>query len=378
MSVKKIVIYAVVLACLWPIASSAKVFSLLVPTSQTTCPPNDNGLFTTGQQYVDPNNGVPYDSWSMLVRWQGTAIPGPTQWINNPVSDQVQYTGLSVPYPYSAWQRGYAPQDSSAGTPAVQLHCFDAGMVINSWYAPHQAVVGGGWNDMYGYAWSPQNRPKAFLWNSTTPADLVLQGSLAVPAVDGYRLNPNGLAWTQIQDLKATPSEVSIQYNLFAYIRDTSHPNLKPIALLGAVYGNRYPNTGCESGLGYDYPAGVWYASSTIRNPSSCQTNYATTVYSSGYTTNNPFQNTKFYRIHFTRGNLVHIVNGINSYPSCDGSCPSRGYSTNPDNYVLDYFGVILETKLCHPNGSCSTAFLDRQVSAAARGRSVAAYSYHD
>lgn len=359
-----------------PIFVEAQTFSLLVPPDQADCSTLDSE-FTTGQQYVDSNNGVPYDSWSMLVRWQGLTIPGPTNWINQPAYlDVGQYTGLHVPYPYGNWQRGYSPQDINAVTPVVQLHCFDAGMIMNSWYAPHQATLGGGWNDMYGYAWAPQNRPKAFLWGSNTPAELVLQGDLALPGVDGYMKDSND-SWVQVQDVNAIPLQVVIQYNLFAYIRDISHPNLHPIALLAGVYGNGDPVTGCRYHLGYDYSDGVWYIGTTIYDPSKCSTPYSTVRYTEGYSTNVPFATPKFYRIHFTRSNLLNIVNDINSQV-CSSSCPDNGYSTDPDDYVLDYYGVILETTVCHSVVVCGTQLADRQVAAVARAQYVAAFSYHN
>jgi hypothetical protein len=54
-----------------------------------------------------------------------------------------------------------------------------------------------------------------------------------------------------------------------------------------------------------------------------------------------------FWRAHITRANLLAAINAINSFP-CSGppNCPAKGYSTNPNNYVLEYAGVIAELKL--------------------------------
>ena len=227
---------------------------------------------------------------------------------------------------------------------------------------------------MYGYRWSPQNRPKAFMWNGA-PSDLVLQGAFEIPAVAGYTLSANGLQWNQIPDITANPQKVSVQYNMFAYITDTSHPWLHPIALLAGIYGNRLPSSSCGGGVAYDYSGGVWYAGATI-SPPSCSQSYGTTVYTGAYSTDIPFSGTKFYRIHFTRQNLVNIINAISAYSCSGGGCPARGYSTNPDNYELEYYGVILETTLSHTNGN-STSFTDRQVAVAAHAYGVTAYAYH-
>ena len=89
MRVKIVFSFIVSLVAVYSVSVKAQTFSLLLPSNQVNCS-TASTQFTTGQQYVDPNNGVPYDSWSMLVRWQGTSIPGPTQWYSNPVSNQIQ------------------------------------------------------------------------------------------------------------------------------------------------------------------------------------------------------------------------------------------------------------------------------------------------
>src|SRR5258708_2751161 len=96
--------------------------------------------FSTGEQYNDSNNGILYDQWFMLARWQANE----PDFVSNSVSYDVgTFTALhSAPY-----QRGVAPENSN-GTSAVQLSCYDGGMLINSWSTPPRPVVGGGYNDM--------------------------------------------------------------------------------------------------------------------------------------------------------------------------------------------------------------------------------------
>src|SRR5690349_15634645 len=74
------------------------------PLTPTTCPENSDGLFTTGQQYLMPDNGVLQDSWSMLVRWQdGAKTIGPTSWVVDPQNyDAGTYTTYTPPGPYSS------------------------------------------------------------------------------------------------------------------------------------------------------------------------------------------------------------------------------------------------------------------------------------
>ena len=73
----------------------AQVFTLITPPG---CPASNTGLFTTGQQFLDADNGVLQSSWSMLVRWQGNPTVGPTQWITHPMAyNGGIYTGYTPP-----------------------------------------------------------------------------------------------------------------------------------------------------------------------------------------------------------------------------------------------------------------------------------------
>lgn len=376
--------------------ASAETFTQLTPAS---CPTSSNGLFTTGQQYLDPNNGVLLDSWSMLVRWQSSTMTvGPTQWISSHLSYNAGiYTGYTTPTPFFSWQRGYQPESQAAATPGVQLHCFDAGMIINTWYTPHSgsAVVGGGFNDMYGYAWSVA--PFAFqhlFLGSWAPNELVLQGNLAVPAMQGFTgtKQPDGTyAWAPVSDINADPVGFgSGQFDLFAYLQDTTHPNLHPIAVVIGAYYNGSPAFQCPStgNLFWDYAQGVWAASLGF-----CSTDISTMRTTVGHTTNQLFSTPTLYRIHFTPQNWINLISRINNLQcnagrsnSCllsnqqpcvpGSSCPQIGYSTDPNVYRLQYMGVIAEVALCdHANG-CSTNIPDSQVGFAARASQVAAFSY--
>lgn len=364
---------------------------LLLPTSQTHCASSTN-RFASGQQYVDSNHGVPRDAWSMLVRWQGKSIPGDTDWVTQPVKgDFSGLTGLQLPEPYSRYQRGYQPADPEQATPVVQMHCMQGAMLLNSWMAPHQPVRGGGWNTMYGFAWSAGERPHPFV-RAGKSTELVIEGSLALPLARGFRRDRNG-NWTRIRDLNRATQDVSVQYNLFAYLRDTRHPRLPAIAVLGGVYGNGMAAGGqCRYHLGFDYPQGVWFSGSQIQDSSVCRKSnaeivgprapdglpYATVRYTQGRYTNQPFARRRLYRFHVTGDDLRNIVDHINAFP-CQTDCPGKGYSSNPADYVLDYFGVILETIVCHGvQGSrvCSTGFDDRQVVTAANARNLRAWAW--
>jgi hypothetical protein len=376
------------IALLLLVFTSCEAFAqTFYPLFPSACPSSSAGLFTTGGQYLDPNNGVLQDKWSMLIRWQGSIAS------NSAFYNVGTYTGLTVPTPYSSWQRGYQPENQSAETPAVQLHCFDSGMVLNSFDAPHTGVVGGGWNDMYGYAWSSANRPAAFQYLSTVgcgglpvcwkPAELVLQAYVAVPQTTVWTLN--GGSWVQFTDRNHWYNAGTGQVSLFAYIRDASNPSLHPIGMLAGVYGWGPDVPPCPSpatgGLGWDYADGAWFSSNGF-----CTSDTATVRYTQATSQAVPFAQ-GFFRMHYTPQNLTNLINRINGLQCTAGqsnscncqpgvSCPQTGYSSNPNNYVVEYFGVLGETIACE-NAACSTSFTDRQVQMAVQASSVGAWSYH-
>jgi hypothetical protein len=332
----------------------------------------------------------------MLIRWQGNIAT------NSVFYNAGVYTGLTVPTPYSNWQRGYQPESQSGETPVVQLHCFDGGVVLNSFDAPHSPpVVGGGWNDMYGYAWSSGNRPYAFQYLSTIncgglltcwkPAELMLQGLISVPQTTAWQF-VNG-AWTQFTNRNLWQEAGTAQVSLFAYVRDLSHPSLHAIGLLAEVYGwGPDSGTGCGTGspppgiVNFDYAGGGWYTGNNL-----CTTTTSTLRYTEATTQAAPFSNRPLFRVHYTPQNLTNLVNRINNLQCSDGSlpcnctpgvsCPQIGYSTNPANYVVEYFGVLAETLTCNydanfQTGACSTGLTDRQVIMAGE-IAAGAYSYH-
>lgn len=383
--------------------SYAQTFWQLTPT---TCPTSSNGLFTTGQQYIDPSNGVLPNSWSMLVRWQGNPTVGNTQWIADPLQYNAgTYTGFTPPTPYSNWQRGFQPEDQVAATPGVQLDGCNAGMLINTWYYPrtNPAVAGGYFNDMYGYAWATNNQPTAFTklvvrggQFVSVPSELVLQGTLAIPIIAGYYGTLVNGSWnfSPATNLHDANGFGHIQYSLFAYIQDTIHPNLHPIAILSTVFENSIttPTYQCPSqaNILWDYAAGVWSTSSGV-----CTTDTTTVRYTGGYTTGTPFSAPEFFRIHITPQNLTNMVNRINSL-DCGGgagscnctpgvTCPNIGYSTSPGAYKLQYMGAILEVAPCDTSASgvhCSTNLpaitptQDSNLGAAVSASNIGAFSY--
>jgi hypothetical protein len=325
-----------------------------------------NPEFSTGEQYRDGNSGIINDQWFMLTRWQANE----PDFINHSVSYDVGlFTGLHG----AALQRGIAPE-SSGGTGAVQLSCQDAGMLINTWSSPHRPIVGGGYNDMFGYSFS--SPPAAFTYNGVA-TDLVLQANIAVPWL--YRrkgTNPDGTGTAHAGPLP------SAQVGLFAYLQDVSDPSSVrvPIVIIGQTHMTNLigidPNTGLADytyllhggGGGRDYtdadtlaahnsgPNGSYWVPQTsgsgvcfVSAPISSQNDQSsvTKVFSDGDLSsnlsdvNNLNASLTFWRAHITPANLSHVVGLINS-----SDCPMKpalGYSTDPSKWVLLYAGVIAE-----------------------------------
>lgn len=323
---------------------SAQTF---IPIKEPECLSNVSPLFTTGGQYVDVNNGVLDNSWSMLSRWQGDNFAQNA--VNYDLSGltRMNYadTGPWTPPAVgsvSNWQRGVQPESEYYSTPGVQLYCNMMGMLINTWWVPHVNIVGGGYNDMFGYSWSTYAAPApdAFvIRNPTTQyvdleTDLIVQADIAVPAVYTYRNASN----------PAERPNPDAQVALFAYVIDTSNPTLHPIAFVSGTHDTWAQNIASSGGVGCDYATGVYFASGVAgkstayftSDPASAQPQLLVDKNNAG----EPYQ---FYRMRVTPGNFRNIINAINTHGP---GCPTAGYSTDISNYQIKYAGVITETVL--------------------------------
>ncbi len=334
--------------------------------------------WTVGEQYRDPNNGLAafQGTWSMLARWQGN------DFVSSPVSyDMGRWTGLHVQN-----QRGYQPE-TAAGSPGVQVNCLDSGMLINTWAAPHRPIVGGGYNDMWGYTWPAGSRPRPF-WKNNAPTDLILQANVGINLFRPTSPQDNHQA--------ANTSVASAQAAFFAYVRDTAHPDLPPIALLATTHDSRFahPSNFDTGGVNvwerdgfasfdysnYDtqtavsqYPAffapgqtgeGVWFTSAVISKSNNNQNPFVSIYYTDGELLSSmaPVDNggappLPFFRAHISAANLVNSVQAIKSKPCpAPRGCPNRvsaypggAYSENPADYEVEYAGFIAETTLRNP-----------------------------
>jgi hypothetical protein len=362
---------AVLAVCLAVFCFDASAQNVFVSLKDPDFLTNVNGLFTTGGQYRDPNNGVLQDNWSMLVRWQGDLV-------SNTVSyDLGAFTSFHVPQPTYTWQRGQQPENA-AGTPGVQLYGYRAGMLINTWTIPHISILGGGYNDMYGYAWSSGRRPDAFVMHNSYgapigPAHLVLQASMAVPWFGSWSF-VNG-AWAYGQEAQ------SGQLSLFAYLEDKTRPDLPPIAIIGETWDSR--SASCPANgkgfVGFDYPTGVWFGSAAL-----CNTDITSVFYLPWPTQTGLFSDERFFRVHITPTNWQNLIARINSAGPANSdpslrctpgaSCPPTGYSSDPGNYSVQYAGIIAELALIE-NGITNTASPNRQASMGVDIYGVGVYS---
>lgn len=327
------------------------------PIKEAECLPWYSDIWSVGGQYVVPNNdnGVKQDSYSMLARWQGD------DFVNNWLSyDLGSFTGL-----HTNVQKGHQPEDTN-GSPGVQVSCLSVGMLINTWNTPHRPVVGGGYNDMWGYAWSEPNRVHPFIENGVE-TELVLQANIAMPIY-----SPTNNA--------GSTAKITGQIGMYAYLRDArpdhEYLNLHPIVMMAFSHisnldkddNGSYPYL-TKGLMAYDYSDsdtiaantsswpqqhgnGVWFSSGAIGSNSP----YLTTRYTEG-TLSQPTPPTSnrinppmpFWRAHITPDNLRNLVNAINAVPPCPvvPDChPDTGYSTDPSDYVLEYAGIIAEAVL--------------------------------
>lgn len=318
------------------------------PIKAETCisPSFFNGYTSYGKQYLDPNNGVLADQYTMSARWQGDHL------LDNFVSyDMSPYTGVQLTN-----KRGYQPENASAATPGIQLYCYDIGLLLNSWWNPHRPIPGGGYNDMWGYAWSAANMPRPFIENGKH-THLVLQ------ATGGVNLYFPSFASDHVN---ANTGAAAAQLGLFAYLVDTVHPTLHPIVIIAGMYDSEWNANYAANGItGRDYSStlaqqyataypswfpngasgdGVWFASAPI-SKSSTQ-HFVDTYYTAGeensalgpvnYGGNPPMA---FFRGHVSFENMQNIIASINGACGC-------GYSTDPSNYALQYAGIIAETRI--------------------------------
>lgn len=327
------------------------------PLAAAACDAN----FSWGENYRDTAgsgaynnyqyNGVLFDQWFVLARWQGE---NEANFKFNTVSyDPSAATGLS-----GGTKKGVTPEQT-AGSALVQRDCYSTGFLINTWTTPHRPIAGGGYNDMFGYAWTTP--PYAFV-RGGYPADLVIQSEIAVPHFAVWDHN--------------TGDSTNAQIGFYAYLRDASNPTYPPIVVLAMTHmsnytpsfrlsffdyiNSSYPNDQSKSSTyqNSNYPnwqmavnnPGVCFFSASIESANAAYltpglyggySGYLTSALTTSGATN------KHFRVHITPSNLTAIVDEINNGGSY-ANCPFRPgyYSNSASDYKLEYAGVIAEVAI--------------------------------
>ena len=258
--------------------------------------------FRVGGQYLDPGNGVIYGMHSMLVRWQ--------------------------------------EPDAFAG---VAVECTDFAMTIDTRRIAHRPIEGGGYNDMYGYAWPPGSRPRPFVKDGL-PTHLVLQANVAVSS--WLPTKPDG---------SSNASDTSADSCLFAYLRDKheGHESLHPIAILACTHHAGVPlvHAQAPATAAFDYIEGVWFGAGIISNDPANNRAFVSTYYTAASTRGlSPFgpvadPDIPFFRAHIRPEDWIELVEAIEA-DECPFGCPARGYSTDPADYELEYAGLLVEAAI--------------------------------
>ena len=356
-------------------------------------------FWSDGQQYIDSNNGILQESWGLLVRWQGP------NFVDNPVSYDIgDFTKLHG----AVAQRGVQPEVAyPGGTPGIQISCLDLGMWINTWGNPHRPIVGGGYNDIWARSFNVF-KPHPFIENGYV-SDLVLQSDIEVQpwftATHNLFTNPNSPNGSYA---------ITAQVSMFAYLRDTSpgHEGMRPIVIAAMTHMSNADADYLRFGGGpsQDYIAtatatainnwsewyqninpngdGVYFVSAPLNpsyegfvgqaNPHVDPSKPVDPITNPQYLPNyGPFitvgnnppvgpaqyytqgtmtsalqqatiplgtpQNTQFYRVSITPQNMRNTMTAINQNFGVS-------YSTNPNDWVLEYAGVLAEATLDSEN----------------------------
>lgn len=324
---------------------------ITTPIKEPECLGGVGGLFTTGGQYVEANNGVLPNSYSMLTRWQANFSPYNP--VSAPLSDYTGFGFAATASPFSAptvgalstWQRGAPGITQLTGnprtaTPGSQLYCNGGGMMINSWKTTPMCVEGGGYNNMFGYAWYG-NEPDAFVVRFSDgtvyrTTDLLIQADMGVGSFETHK-SPD--------PSRAGPDPHG-EFSLFAYLFDVSSPGKRPVAIIGAAFLPGGSGGGSSAG-NVDYPGGVAFVSTSVGiSPSgdfSTYDEFSHPTVALGNGTNYVDGGTHFFRVRISPANWEAAILYINAH----GTDPLRsGYSSNPADWRVQYAGVIAEARL--------------------------------
>ena len=227
-------------------------------------------------------------------------------------------TNLHVPDPRGFWQRARSDVDPNS-TSAFQVHCYDAGMFINTWQFAPEVLIDEGPHAVYGFAFS--DMPPAFDANPRT--DLVIQAELEVPWL--YQPQGDAIAQTYFQ---------------IRFYDVTTERFLQMTFLL-------YQNRGVEFAPYADYARNdsLFVATPAVTNAVITRSPYSAEPSAS------PWIGLRFFRSQLTQANFREAIGMTNRFcasrpdvPDCTLP-PGRPapLSADPADYLISEFSIITE-----------------------------------
>jgi len=260
-------------------------------------------------------------------------MDGQTQPFNTPyiaVRYQLPSVGYELAHDVSRYTN--APRSSTVrqfgyydgpDEPAVQVDCYDIGVMMNSWSANNLRGWHGDYNTVYSYGFTPMPESP---FNATGTSSLVVQAHFAVPTYMAY---PN----------KGVDPIGGLGFAIFLY--DTK--SQMGFGLDGQVFDNRtftqmYGSSGHFCGM-----ANIPYCASALNRDEW----YTTPDINSATWTSQIWSEKRFYRMTVSPANMINMAKELNLL--LDKTGESRRYSLTPTDYRLSEVTVLAETEDC-PN----------------------------
>lgn len=296
---KKLLMIAI---ALFPVIGNADTYYALLDPVCVDDPASK--VFIDGQT---PPFNTPYVS----MRYQ---LPSVTQALNHNAS---YYTGG----PYALTSKNQFGYEDELGAPAIQIRCYDVGVMMNSWTAANVRGWHEGYNTAYSYGFNPKT---ASPFNSAGSGSLVVQAFISVPTYMPYTHNgiePIG----------------GLGIDVFLYDRKSK----MGFGLNGQVFDNRefaqmYGTTPRFCGID-----NTPYCSSALNRDDV----YTTPDTNSATWTNKIWSEKRFYRMTVSPRNIINVAKDLNTLLTKKGA--KTLYSLDPTDYQLSEVTMLAETSDC-------------------------------
>ncbi len=254
--------------------------------------------------HIQAGGWAPSDQISLVTLWCGDdAVDNAASWGVN------YFTGFTPASPVSNYQRCRVNANPYT---AFQLQGYGAGIFLNTYSQNWINVTGGGTSAVYSYVWSQY--PSIY---TSSDASLMIQMNAKMPWV--YRPNAGTHPNSCVPQLTIT----------FAFNQTGTNKMLNWVVLL---YEPRTQYMNYENIQWDNYNNQVFISTSLSEGRS-----YITRGCNSNVTQSTSWSDSKFFRFHVTRDNLINAVNTANTYLG------SSYYSTNPADYKLVVARAMLE-----------------------------------